>query len=121
MKQLFPNWMSGDGALSMANPKIEPLKKILERDPHDEVAWFGLGKAYLKDKSYPEAKKALEQTLQLQPSYSAAYLALAQALYKSQQIQECRQICLKGIAVSRNQGDLMVTKQLEHFLRMLPD
>lgn len=113
--------MSGDGELKMANLKIEPLKKILEREPQDEVAWFSLGKAYLKDKNFPEAIRALEQTLQLQPSYSAAYLALAQALYKNEQIPECRQICLKGIPVSRNQGDLMVTKQLEQFLRMLPD
>jgi cytochrome c-type biogenesis protein CcmH/NrfG len=105
----------------MANPKIEPLKRILERDPRDEVAWFGLGKAYLKDKNYPEAIQALEQALFVQPAYSAAYWALAQALYKSQELHRCRQICLEGISVSQRQGDLMVTKQLEYFLRMLPD
>jgi hypothetical protein len=28
----------------MPNPRIEPLKKVLAMDPHDDVAWFGLGK-----------------------------------------------------------------------------
>ena len=28
--------------------KIEQLKTLLDRDPNDEVALFGLGKAYLK-------------------------------------------------------------------------
>ena len=32
---------------SMPNPRIEPLKKVLAIDPNDDVAWFGLGKAYM--------------------------------------------------------------------------
>ena len=30
--------------VTMPNPRIEPLKKVLAIDPNDEVAWFGLGK-----------------------------------------------------------------------------
>ena len=97
----------------MPNPRIEPLKKVLAIDPNDEVAWFGLGKAYMEDGNFEEAAKALQQCIQVKPSYSAAYLALAQSLHKLNRLDECRTICATGIEVSMKNGDAMVTKNLE--------
>lgn len=96
----------------MANPRIEPLKKVLAIDPVDEVAWFGLGKAYMEDVNFEEAAKALESCIKVKPTYSAAYYALAQSLHKLGRIEECRRICDEGIAVSTKNGDAMVTKNL---------
>ena len=59
----------------MPNPRIEPLKKVLTIDPNDEVAWFGLGKAYMEDANFEEAAKALQQCVTVKPTYSAAYYA----------------------------------------------
>jgi len=97
----------------MPNPRIEPLKKVLAIDPNDEVAWFGLGKAYMEDGNYEEAAKALQQCITVKPSYSAAYFALAQSLHKLGRIDECRAVCASGISVSTKNGDAMVTKNLE--------
>jgi len=97
----------------MPNPRIEPLKKVLAIDPNDEVAWFGLGKAYMEDGNFEEAAKALQQCIKVKPSYSAAYLALAQSLHKLNRLDECRTICATGIDVSTKNGDAMVTKNLE--------
>jgi tetratricopeptide (TPR) repeat protein len=97
----------------MANPRIEPLKKVLAIDPNDEVAWFGLGKAYLEDENYDEAIPALESCIRVKPTYSAAYYALAQALKMKGRIDDCRRISDKGIEVSSKNGDAMVTKNLE--------
>lgn len=96
--------------------KIEQLRALLDREPNDEVALFGLGRAYLKVKDYQEAIKALERCIEVKPDYSAAYQALAVALYKSGDIDRSREIGRKGIEVSKAKGDLMVTQQLEHFL-----
>ena len=96
----------------MANPRIEPLKKVLALDPNDDVAWFGLGKAHLDDQNYDEAVSALQSCIKVKPTYSAAYLALAQALQKSGRLEECRQVCREGIEVSTKNGDAMVTKNL---------
>ncbi len=85
----------------MANPRIEPLKKVLGIDPNDEVAWFGLGKAYMEDSNFEEAVQALEGCLKVKPTYSAAYYALAQSLHKLGRIEDCRRICDQGIEVSR--------------------
>lgn len=97
----------------MPNPRIEPLKKVLAIDPHDDVAWFGLGKAYMDDGNFEEAAKALRQCVTVKPTYSAAYFALAQSLHKLNQIDECRAVCATGIEVSSKNGDAMVTKNLE--------
>lgn len=96
----------------MANPRIEPLKKVLAIDPQDDVAWFGLGKAYMEDGNFAEAVTALEGCLKVKPTYSAAYYALAQSLQKLGRIDDCRGICLQGIEVSTKNGDAMVTKNL---------
>lgn len=97
----------------MTNPRIEPLKKVLAIDPNDDVAWFGLGKAYMEDGSFDEAAKALRQCVTVKPTYSAAYYALAQSLKILNRLDECRAVCAEGIAVSTKNGDAMVTKNLE--------
>lgn len=97
----------------VANSKIEPLKKLLAMDPNDDVAWFGLGKAYQDDGNFQEAASALERCITVKPTYSAAYFALAQSLQQLGQVDRCRQICDRGIEVSTKNGDAMVTKNLQ--------
>ncbi|MGH7261913.1 MAG: tetratricopeptide repeat protein [Nitrospiraceae bacterium] len=97
----------------MANSKIEPLKKLLAMDPNDDMAWFGLGKAYQDDGNFQEAASALERCITVKPTYSAAYFALAQSLQQLGQVDRCRQICDRGIEVSTKNGDAMVTKNLQ--------
>jgi len=97
----------------MPNPRIEPLKKVLAIDPNDDVAWFGLGKAYMEDGNFEEAADALRQCISVKPGYSAAYFALAQSLRTLNRLEECRQVCAAGIDVSTKNGDAMVTKNLE--------
>jgi Putative Zn-dependent protease, contains TPR repeats len=104
----------------MPNPRIEPLKKVLVIDPNDEVAWFGLGKAYMEDGNWQEAVTALQSCIKVKPTYSAAYYALAQSLQKLGRIEECRQVSDQGIEVSTKNGDAMVTKNFELLKGSLP-
>lgn len=96
------------------------MKKVLAIDPSDDVAWFGLGKAYLEDGNNDEAITALESCVRVKPTYSAAYLALAQALQRAGRIDECRKICEQGIEISTKNGDAMVTKNLGFLKDTLP-
>ena len=104
----------------MPNRRIEPLKQVLAIDPNDEVAWFGLGKAYMDDGNFEEAAKALRQCVVVKPTYSAAYLALAQSLHKLNRLDECRTVIATGIDVSTRNGDAMVTKNLDMLKGSLP-
>lgn len=97
----------------MANPRIEPLKKVLTIDPKDDVAWFGLGKAYMEDSNWEEGASALEQCIAVKESYSAAYFALAQCYQQLGRTEPCRTICDQGITISTKNGDMMVTKNLQ--------
>jgi predicted Zn-dependent protease len=104
----------------MLNPRIEPLKKVLAIDPHDDVAWFGLGKAYMEDGNFEEAAKAPQRCITVKSTYSAAYYALAQSLQKLGRLDECRTVCATGIDISTKNGDAMVTKNLEMLKSSLP-
>ena len=104
----------------MPNPRIDPLRKVLAIDPNDDVAWFGLGKAYMEDGNFEEAAKALHQCITVKPTYSAAYYALAQSLQKLGRVAECKEISAKGIEISTKNGDAMVTKNLELLKGTLP-
>jgi len=104
----------------MQNRRIEPLKKVLAIDPNDEVAWFGLGKAYMEDANFEEAAKALQQCITVKPTYSAAYYAWAQSLHKLGRADECKTVCATGIEISTKNGDAMVTKNLELLKSSLP-
>ena len=104
----------------MANPRIEPLKRVLAMEPLDDVAWFGLGKAYMDDGNFEEAVLALRQCITVKPTYSAAYFALAQSLHTLNRHEECRTVCDTGIEVSTKNGDAMVTKNLETLKATLP-
>ncbi len=110
---MVPSRSAGSFGVNCMNLRIEPLKKVLAIDPNDDVAWFGLGKAYMEDSNWQEAATALERCIAVKPTYSAAYYALAQSLQRLNRIDDCRRICDQGIEVSTKNGDAMVTKNLE--------
>jgi cytochrome c-type biogenesis protein CcmH/NrfG len=114
-----PNQIYGENGV-MANPKIAQFKKVLQMDPNDETMWFGLGKAYMGDENWPEAVSALERCIDVKPTYSAAYLALAQCLRQTEAHAQCHQVCTDGIQVATGNGDLLVIKQLEELKKSLP-
>jgi predicted Zn-dependent protease len=113
-------WSSTAQGATMPNPRIEPLKKVLAIDPQDDVAWFGLGKAYMEDGNWAEAVTALQGCIKVKPTYSAAFYALAQSLLKLNRFEECRRVSEEGITVSTKNGDAMVTKNLEALKNTLP-
>ena len=89
-------------------------------DPHDETMWFGLGKAYMGDENWSGAIEALEQCTRVKPTYSAAFLALAQSLKNGGDTERCRTTCTEGLKVATANGDLLVIKQLEELKNSLP-
>ena len=97
----------------MANQRIEALKRLLQMDPNDEVVYFGLGKALMDEGQFAEAAEYLEKCITVKPSYSAAYLALAETLLKVGQKDRAKQVCQDGHAVSLKNGDMQVTKKIE--------
>ncbi|GEM_PF-1315323 len=52
--------------LGNAKEAIDDLRAVIERNPGAAQAWFRLGNAYIKTRSYEEAGKAFQQALRLE-------------------------------------------------------
>ncbi|MDP7640465.1 MAG: tetratricopeptide repeat protein [Candidatus Hydrogenedentes bacterium] len=75
----------------MAN-RIDMFFEVLEIDPEDAVATFGLGKAYMQLSEYAEAVAHLEKAAQVQKDYSAAYLELGKCFDFLGQIEQAAKV-----------------------------
>lgn len=60
---------------------INALKLRLQENPQSAKAWYLLGKLYLDQQNYPEAKKALAEADHLKPHKVEIMVAYAQALF----------------------------------------
>ena len=99
--------------------KIEMFEKVLEIDPVDQIANFGLGSIYL-EKGYAEKALApLKIVVQENKDYSAAYLLLGKTWEKLEKSEEAIQTYKAGIAAASKKGDLMPLKDMQSRLNQL--
>lgn len=99
--------------------KIDMFKKVLEIDPIDQVANFGLGSIYLELERCEEALVPLQTLVNEYKKYSSAYLLLGKTLQKLARIKEAIDIYRKGIIVASKNGDLMPLKDMQNRLNQL--
>ena len=75
----------------------EMFHKVLEIDPVDQVANFGLGSIYLDTGKFEEALAPLKTVVEHYQDHSAAYLALGKTLEKLSRKEEAAEVYKKGI------------------------
>lgn len=96
--------------------KVEMFKQVLDIDPDDTLANFGLGQAYLSKGLFVESKQRLETVLKNDSKYSVAYLNLAKALLALNELSEAKEVLLKGVAIAAKNGDLMPANEMQSIL-----
>jgi len=99
--------------------KIEMFKKVLEIDPADQVANFGLGSIYLETGRYKEGLGPLTIVVEKFKDYSAAYLLLGKTLEKLSENKKAIDVYKKGIAAASKKGDLMPLKDMQNRMNQL--
>ena len=99
--------------------KIEMFKKVLEIDPVDQVANFGLGSIYLETGRYEEGLGPLTTVVEKFKDYSAAYLLLGKILEKLSEKEKAIDVYKKGIAAASKKGDLMPLKDMQNRMNQL--
>jgi folate-binding protein YgfZ len=99
--------------------KVEMFKKVLEIDPVDQVANFGLGSIYLETGRYEEGLLPLNTVVEKFKDYSAAYLLLGKTLEKLAENEKAIDVYKKGIAIASKKGDLMPLKDMQHRMNQL--
>ncbi len=99
--------------------RVGMFKQVLEIDPSDQVANFGLGSIYLETGRYEEGLKPLKTVIEAYEDYSAAYLLLGKTWEKLENKEEAIKIYKQGIAVASKKGDLMPLKEMQSRMSQL--
>jgi folate-binding Fe-S cluster repair protein YgfZ/Tfp pilus assembly protein PilF len=92
------------------------FRQVLEIDPEDTLANYGLGSIAVEKSDWGIARDHLEKVLKADPKYSVAYLALGKALKGLGLFDEAKNIWREGIKVSAAKGDLMPANQMQQEL-----
>lgn len=95
------------------------FKQVLEIDPEDTVALYGMGDIAFYRENFKEAVSALEKVVSLDEKYSAAYLLLGKSLEASGNLERAMQVYKKGIDVASKRGDMMPANEMQSRLNQL--
>ncbi|MDG2332976.1 MAG: glycine cleavage T C-terminal barrel domain-containing protein [Myxococcota bacterium] len=99
---------------SDARRKKEMFGQVLEFDPDDPVALFGMGNASAALGEWEEAIVAYARATSVEAENSAVYLAHGRALERVGRKSEAETVYRAGMLVASKKGDLMPLKEMEH-------
>lgn len=99
--------------------RIAMFKEVLEIDPADPLATFGMGMAYIQLEDYEQAIPYLLRATQAQKDYSVAYLHLGKCHEFLGHHDTARNVYRAGIQAASRKGDLMPLREMERRLKGL--
>ena len=103
----------------MADSRLEILIQLVERNPQDSFARYGLAMEYARQEQYEQAMEHFQKLWEVNPDYAAAYYQAGQVLVKAGQVEEARRIFQKGIEVTTRLGNFHAKSELEAALEQL--
>ena len=102
-----------------AKRRMGMFEQVIELDPDDLIANFGLGKALLDLGKAHEAVPYLQKCIDVKKDYTAAYSLLGQAFAKSGDRVQAAEIFKSGIECAKISGDMMPGNEMEMLLNKL--
>lgn len=103
----------------MAINRLEALGAMLEQNPADTFARYGLAMELVNTGDLPGAVQHFRTLITNNPTYSAAYFHGGQALEKLGKPEEARELYVRGIEATTKSGDAHTRAELEAALRSL--
>ncbi|MGH9613628.1 MAG: tetratricopeptide repeat protein [Bryobacteraceae bacterium] len=104
----------------MATNRIEILKSMVEQDPNNSFARYGLGMEYVNAGHFEDAIAEFRALVAANPDYAAAYYHGGHALEKLGKVEEARELYEKGIEATARTGDGHTRGELQAALDLLP-
>lgn len=95
------------------------FRQVLEIDPEDTLANYGLGSIAVEKGEWETARDHLERVIKEDPKYSVAYLALGRALKGLNLLTEAKKVFEEGIKVAASKGNLMPANQMQQELTLI--
>lgn len=93
--------------------KIGMLSGILEQNPRDAFARYGLAMAYAAEGKMDEALREFATTTEYNPDYVPAYQMAAQTLMKLGRMDEARARLQAGLAACERTGNAHAASEMQ--------
>ncbi len=97
----------------------EMFRQVLEIDPDDALAHFGMGELAVERGRFARAVDHLEKAIANDPQHSAAILALGSALEGLGDTERAHETYERGIEVAAKKGDLATANKMQDRLNAL--
>jgi Tfp pilus assembly protein PilF len=104
----------------MATNRLDILKQMVEQDPSNTFARYGLAMEYAKSNDLNAAVAEFRGLLRQDADYAAAYYHGGQALEKLGEVEQARDLYEKGIEATTRKGDAHTRAELQAALDLLP-
>lgn len=92
------------------------LKQVLEQNPNDAFARYGLAIEYARADRVDAAMEEFGKLLSLHPDYTAGYFQAAQTLARAERIEEARKFLRDGIACAERVADQHAKSEMSAML-----
>ena len=96
--------------------RIAALSEILDQQPDDAFARYGLAMEFAKLGDVERALAEFGRLLSAHPVYTAGYFMAAQTLAGAGRIEEARRMLQDGIASARRTGNTHAESEMESML-----
>ncbi len=112
---------AAEAAAADRRRRAELFRQVLEIDPFDPLANFGLGELDVEEGRFEEALTHLRRALEADPRHSAALLAVGRAHEGVGDRAAARTAYRNGIEIAAARGDLMTANKMQERLAKLAD
>jgi tetratricopeptide (TPR) repeat protein len=96
--------------------RLQMLKDLIEQDPSNQLARYGLGMEYSGRGEVDAAVSEFKSLLEINPNYANAYFMAAQALAKSERTDEAKQMLKQGITAAARTGNGHAQNEMQAML-----
>ena len=105
---------------AMATNRLDILQQMVEHDPKNSFARYGLAMEFANTGRLDDAVKQYETLLANDETYLAGYFHGGQALEKLGRVEDARALYEKGIEACKRKGDSHTRAEIEAALNLLP-
>ena len=103
----------------MTGTRLEILKSMVEQNPADSFARYGLAMEYRNTGDLEAAVAEFRTLLAAHPDYSAAYFHGGQTLERLGRPAEARQLYMRGIEATARKGDFHTRDEIQAALDLM--
>lgn len=96
--------------------RIAALNEILEQEPNDAFARYGLAMEYSKSGEVDRAMEEFAKLLAAHPGYTAGYFMAAQTLASANRIEEAKRMLVDGIQSAVRTGNAHAQSEMTAML-----